>query len=130
MLNVPIIYLHWFKLTGIVMIWIKICKHTLRNKCKRNNVKTNFNGFYNCHFSISLQKWNKITRDIWKSDSIFFIYKIVHYLIDVEIYFLVRFIIKGNWAHLSPKNSQQGSRINTIFRLSWKCINRFIIKTF
>ena len=47
-----------------------------------------FNYFYNWHFSISLQKWaqsrkwNKITRDTCKSDSICFIYKAAHYLND------------------------------------------------
>ena len=47
-----------------------------------------------------------------------------------EIYFLIKFIIKENWTHLAQKNSQPGAKISTIFRLSWKCLNRIVIKTF
>ena len=36
-------------------------------------------------------KWNKITWDMYKSDSIFFIYKIVHYLNDFWNLFLNKF---------------------------------------
>ena len=32
-----------------------------------------------------------------------------------EMYFLIRFIIKGNWTHLTQKNSQPGSKTNAIF---------------
>ena len=55
-----------------------------------------------------------------KSDSIFFINKIVHYLNYYlnEIYFLIRFIIKKNWTYLAQKNSQPGSKIDAILGLS------------
>ena len=46
------------------------------------------------------------------------------------IYFLITFVIKENWTHLAQKNSQPGAKISTIFRLSWKCLNRIVIKTF
>ena len=46
------------------------------------------------------------------------------------IYFLITFVIKENWTHLAQKNSQPGAKISTIFRLSWKCLNRIAIKTF
>ena len=36
-------------------------------------------------------KWNKVTWDMYKSDSIFFIYKIVHYLNDFWNLFLNKF---------------------------------------
>ena len=36
-------------------------------------------------------KWNKITRDTYKSGSIFVIYKVVHYLIDFWNLFLEKF---------------------------------------
>ena len=38
--------------------------------------------------------------------------------------------IEENWTHSAEKNSQPGAKNNTIFRLSWKCLNRIIIKTF
>ena len=61
-------------------------------------------------------KWNKITRDMWKPDSVFFIHKIAHYLNDfLKFSFLIRFIIKEKWTHLAQKNSQPGSKINIIF---------------
>ena len=73
-----------------------------------------------CKSEYNQVKWNKITRDMWKSDSIYyFFYKVVHCLnfelLAFEIYFLIRFIIKGNRTHSSQENSQPGSKINTIF---------------
>ena len=38
--------------------------------------------------------------------------------------------VKENWAHLAEKNSQTVVKITTIFRLSWQCLNRIIIKIF
>ena len=38
--------------------------------------------------------------------------------------------VKGNWAHLTGKNSQSGAKITTIFKLLWKCFKRLTIKTF
>ena len=35
-----------------------------------------------CNSEYNQIKWNKITQDICKSDSILFIYKVVHYLND------------------------------------------------
>ena len=35
-----------------------------------------------------------------------------------------------NWSHLAEKNSQPGAKINAIFRLSWKLLDRIIIKIF
>ena len=37
---------------------------------------------------------------------------------------------KGNWANSAEKNLQPGVKITTVFRLSWKCLNLIIIKTF
>ena len=77
-----------------------------------------FNDFYNWHFSISLQKWaksskvNKIMPYMCKYGSIF-LFIVVRCINDFEIYFLERFIIKGNWTHLAQKNSQPGSKIKT-----------------
>ena len=34
------------------------------------------------------------------------------------------------WIHLADKNSQLGAKINSIFRLPQKCLNRIIIKPF
>ena len=34
------------------------------------------------------------------------------------------------WIHLADKNSQPGAKINSIFRLPQKCLNRIIIKPF
>ena len=48
----------------------------------------------------------------------------------LEIYFLISIIIKGNSTDLAQKNSQSGTKINTIFRLSGKCINCLIINFF
>ena len=41
---------------------------------------------------------------MWKSESIFFIYKVVHCLNDFWNWFLVRFATKGKWTHLKMKN--------------------------
>ena len=38
--------------------------------------------------------------------------------------------VKGNWAYLADKNSWPVAKITTAFRLSWKCLNLIIIKTF
>ena len=67
------------------------------------------------------------------------------------IYFLVRFIskmngnssrgkmsfvlfhlvnVKGNCTHLAKKNSRQGAKILAMYKLSWKCFDCIIIKTF
>ena len=105
-----------------------------------------FNNFYNWHFPISFQKsaqTSKVNANL--------ISKIVHYLNDFEIYFLIRFIrkmsdsstwgkicliwfhfvnVKGYWIHLTEKHLQPGAWINTIFMLSWKCLYRIILKTF
>ena len=35
-----------------------------------------------------------------------------------EIYFLISFIIKGNWTYLAQKHLQPRSKINIIFALS------------
>ena len=37
---------------------------------------------------------------------------------------------KGSWTQLAQKNSQPGSKVNALFKLSWKYIKRLIIKTF
>ena len=80
------------------------------------------------------------------------IYKVVHYLNNFWNLFLDKdylknerwlfigrmsfilfysIIIKGNCAHLTVKISRPGgAKVTTIFRLSWKCFNRVIIKTF
>ena len=58
-------------------------------------------------------KWNKITQDKHKPDSIFFIYKAATCLNDFWNLFLDKVcIIKGNWIHLAQKNSQPGSKNN------------------
>ena len=38
--------------------------------------------------------------------------------------------INGNWTYLVQENLRPGAKINTIFRLSWKSLNRIIIRTF
>ena len=42
-------------------------------------------------------KWNKITRDMCKTDSIFFIYKIVHHLNDFWNLFLDKIYLYSEW---------------------------------
>ena len=96
-----------------VFQWLIIGTFQSHCKCEHNQIKS-----------------NKIAQDMCKSDSIFFICKIVNYLNDFWKLFLAKAFYERNWTHLAQKNSQPGSKINTIFRLSWKCINCFIIKIF
>ena len=75
--------------------------------------------------------WNKITQEISKLDGIF------HYVQSRTLFKWYSkftswcwFTIKGNWTNLAQKNSQAEVKINTIFRLLWKCLICLIIKTF
>ena len=63
-------------------------------------------------------KWNKTTQDMCMSDSIFLITTSTLLKWLLKFFFLIKFIITGNWTHFTQKDSQPGSKINTIFRLS------------
>ena len=86
----------------------------------------------------SKMKWNQTGHvQIWLYYSLFTKYEGIS--TTFEIYFLMRFIskmkfysvhVKGSWAHLAENNSRPWAKITTIFRLSWKCFDHIIIKTF
>ena len=67
-----------------------------------------FQDLHNWHLSISLHKWVqtkiKIKRGMCKSDSIFVIYKMVHYLNDFWDLFLAKVFLKMNDKQLRRKN--------------------------
>ena len=104
----------------------------------------NGNFQFHCKSEHKQVKWNKITPDMCKSDSIFPYLQstaLLNLFRNYEIYFLIRFVwkvnnnnswetvsfisfhsvnVKRNWAHLKEKNSWPGPKINTIFRQSFK----------
>ena len=121
-----------------------------QHRCK-SNVKWKVKFVSNVMFEHKHVKWKKSNETCANLTVFLPIYKVVHDLNDFWNLFFHNVYLKtewkqfwrknvldlisfrkcrGNWANLAKKNLQTGAQITTIFRVSWKCLNLVIIKTF